>query len=147
MIQPTSSSDTRVCNMWSEESDIFQSSEIKLIIETQYYKTKTFHWGSMPKNVCFLLKRMKVVFKELLSSGSKFMCLHCKISLCRRKFKISELRISQCFDFPFLRLLTRMLVCVRSPYTRCVTEGRKYSRNVILLADVPSDLVIRYSSW
>ena len=64
-----------------------------------------------------------------------------------RKFKIGELRMSQSFDFLFLQLLTRMLVCVRSPYTRCVTEERKYTRNVILLADVPSDLVITYSSW
>jgi hypothetical protein len=69
------------------------------------------------------------------------------MSKFKREFKIGELRISQCFDFLFLQLLTRMLVCVRSLYTRCVTEEGKYSRNVILLADVPSDLVITYSSW
>ena len=69
------------------------------------------------------------------------------MSKFKEKFKIGELRISQCFDFLFLQLLTRMLVCVRSTYTRCVTEDRKYNRNMILLADVPSDLVITYSSW
>jgi hypothetical protein len=99
----------------------------------------------MLENFCFLLKRVKVVFFWL--EIHVFTLQNIPVSKFKRKFKIGELRISQCFDFLFLQLLTRMLVCVRSPYMRCVTEERKYSRNVILLVDVHSDLEITYSSW
>jgi hypothetical protein len=68
------------------------------------------------------------------------------MSRFKRKLKIGELRISQCFDFLFLQLLTQILVCVRNPYSRCVTEDKKWSWKVILLADVLFDLVITYSS-
>jgi len=68
------------------------------------------------------------------------------MSRFKRIFRIDELRINQCFDFLFLQLLTQILVCVRSPYSSCVTEDKKWSWNVILLADVPFDLVITYSS-